>query len=245
MPQLPSIAPALALSALALATACSRSDRVVGQSTDLPTVDSVRLSQGGCFGTCPVFTLTVASDGYASYTGKAYSRFRGRHLGRVGADTLARILTRAAPILAAADTLRGEYPSMVSDLSRRTVTVYGPRDSVRVVSDIAFPPVVDSLLAALGPVAARGDWRPAPGTPPPPPSELVLTLAADGDIEAVRGEFFRQMLRVEEELPGETPTYRVSFDPYTMTAEEMIRDLGSRGDVLAVRMTGVGGDAED
>lgn len=228
--------PATLLAAAALlAFGCARNGRTAAAPPEAAAFDSLRLSQGACFGTCPVYTLTVYPDGRAVYAGKQYTLHRGAHLGRVGGDTLAAVRALAGEVLAQADTLPREIESGATDISQRTVRLYADGAETTFVGDLAFAPPVQALLRELEKIAASESWERAPGTPPPPPNALVVTLAPDGDLDELRGEFFRQMFRPTDTLSTDPPTYRVTFDPYTMTAAEMIRDLESRADVVEAR----------
>ena len=227
---------ALLAAAALLASGCSRNGRTAAAPAEAPAFDSLRLSQGACFGTCPVYALTVYPDGRAVYEGKQYTPRRGAHLGRVGGDTLAAVRSLAGEVLAQADTLPREIESGVADVSQRTVRLYADGGEVTFVGDLAFAPPVRALLRELEKVAgSEGGWERAPGTPPPPPNALVVTLAPHGDLDELRGEFFRQRFRPTDTLSTDPPTYRVTFDPYTMTAAEMIRDLETRADVVEAR----------
>ena len=234
----PRLTLALLLLTACSAIACSGGSRVDAPGIEGPPFDSLRLVQGPCFGTCPVYSLTVFPDGRAVFEGKQYARYRGRHLARVGGDTLERLHLRAQRVLAQADTLPRRIESGITDLSQRTVELYLSGDAYSFTGDVEFAVPVEELLESLQSVAARNDWAPAPGTPPPPPSELVVVLAGAEVLDVLRGDFYRQQLRPLDTLALDPPTYRLHFDPYTMTAEEMLRDLGARDDVVEVRVAG-------
>ena len=234
--------PRLALALLLITAysvyACSGGSRVDAAAAAGPPFDSLRLMQGPCFGTCPVYSLTVFPDGRAVFEGKQYARYRGRHLARVGGDTLERLRIRARRVLAQADTLPRHVESGITDLSQRTVEVYRDEDAYSFTGNVDFAEPVEELLESLQSVASRSDWARAPGTPPPPPSELVVVLAGTEVLDELRGEFYRQQLRPLDTLALDPPTYRLHFDPYTMTTDEMLRDLGARDDVVEVRVAG-------
>ena len=56
---------------------------VSGQAQTPPNDTKIMLERWGCFGTCPVYKLSISGDGSVVYQGKAYVSSRGVHKGRV------------------------------------------------------------------------------------------------------------------------------------------------------------------
>jgi len=51
----------------------------------------VRLVRGACFGSCPVYAVSVYRDGSVVFVGKLFVKFQGRARGKVSAEALASI----------------------------------------------------------------------------------------------------------------------------------------------------------
>lgn len=65
---------------------------------DSGDITSITLHRGACFGTCPVYDVTLNSDGTAVYTGGPFAPRQGEHTGEVGQwefDNLAAFVIRA------------------------------------------------------------------------------------------------------------------------------------------------------
>lgn len=58
----------------------------------IPTDMNVRLSRSACYGTCPVYTLTVVADGTVKFNGKEFTETIGRAQGRVDEEQLKALL---------------------------------------------------------------------------------------------------------------------------------------------------------
>ena len=203
-------------------------------------VTSLAFSQGGCFGTCPVYTLKVHADGSATYTGKQYAPYKGLHNGRVPADTVARLLAIAEEVLAKADELPREIDTGIQDHSYSKVLVMTATDTLEFGGTTEFAPPVDRLRSTLMRVAGSVAFEPDPSNTEDKQNRLRITLQAADQIQVVQEEYYRQQMKVVEFEKKDPPTFIVSFDSYTMSAEEMVRSLGRRKEVVKVEEVEVG-----
>lgn len=79
-------APRLATSCALFATACSRRP----PPSDAALEDTaIRFDQGACYGTCPVYAVTLRGDGALDYEGKAFVAVRGHRSARVAPNAIA------------------------------------------------------------------------------------------------------------------------------------------------------------
>jgi len=83
-------------------------------------VESVTYQTGPCFGTCPVYTVTVHSNGQGLFTGQAHTTVTGQQAFTVTAAQYQAFVAHLAPIRPATGTVRydsaPECTSMVTDL---------------------------------------------------------------------------------------------------------------------------------
>ena len=216
-------------------------------ATDLASMSSIRgvsLSQGGCFGTCPVFTLSVKPDGTAAYTGKQYAPYKGLHNGRVDADTLARLLALGEEVLAKADQLPREIDTGIADHSYSTIVVTTATDTLEFVGTTEFAAPVEEIRALLSRATKLIDFTRDPSAEPELPNRLKLTLQSADQIQIVQEDYFRQQFKVLQTLSIEPATFLVQFDPYTMSAEEMVTSLQRKKPVVKVEIIGVDTEEE-
>ena len=95
-------------------------------------ITEVTLERTGCFGTCPIYKVTVRRDGTISYNGKQYVELKGAYEGTVyGFDRLAQLIIASGYF-----KLKDNYASNATDLpsavttvvakgQRKTITNYG------------------------------------------------------------------------------------------------------------------------
>ena len=203
-------------------------------------VTGVAFRQGGCFGTCPVYSLTVAPDGSATYDGKQYAPYKGAHVGTVPMDTVRRLLRLSEAVLAKADELPREIDAMIADHSYSFVTITTATDTLEFTGTIEFAPPVDSLRKSLKRLPDLVAWTPAPGAEPQPANEIRLRLKSPDQIQVVQENFFRQQFKVLELEDEATSTFRVSFDAYAMEGEMMVEELERLTEVVSAEL--IGGD---
>lgn len=197
---------------------------------------SVSLRQGACFGTCPVYTITVQPDGAAAYRGRNYAPRKGEFAGSVPADSLAAINAAVAAVLAQADALPREIESDIMDLSRTTITlVDAAGDTLTFAGTLEFAPPVAELRARLSALPEAVAWTRVPGSETPPPHHVEVTLQAADQIQTVTEDFFRQQMRVVRMTSTEPPVFLLRFDPYAASLQEVMRDLKRQPAVVAVR----------
>jgi hypothetical protein len=53
------------------------------QTTSKSTKDFITLERGACFGSCPIYKVTVASDGLVTFEGLEYTKTKGRATARI------------------------------------------------------------------------------------------------------------------------------------------------------------------
>jgi Domain of unknown function (DUF6438) len=123
------------------------------------TTTSVTLRRGACFGTCPVYEVTLASDGTAIWDGERFVERLGRYKGEIDLNDysrLVRFIERAGFF-----HFDDEYLGNVTDLPdyRLTVVSAGMTKSV-LQNGVDEPPdfwVIATLIDAL---AESIDWSP-------------------------------------------------------------------------------------
>lgn len=223
-------------SATASQTTGSTTPSTAVLSFEQSIVRSITYQQGGCFGTCPVYTLAVAPDGGARYDGLRFAPYKGAHLGSVPRDTLILLYRLAEAVLAKADELPREIDTGIQDHSYSAVTVATATDTIEFVGTTDYAPPVDTLRKSLMRIHDYVEFERDPAAPPAPKNELLVRLKSADQIQVVQEEFYRQQFKVVAFEDKATTTFRVRFDPYTMSAEEMVRVLESRPEVVSARI---------
>ena len=133
-----------------------------------PAVDRVSLERGACFGRCPVYQVTVSSDGQVAFEGRANVAARGARAKTMPADRFD-VLRRAVADAGFAsfqpryETRADGCRQVATDQSRFTITVHGPAGErrVSVYEGCEGVPGLDRLArlaAVIDQVADDAEW---------------------------------------------------------------------------------------
>ncbi|GAA0301185.1 hypothetical protein GCM10009087_08700 [Sphingomonas oligophenolica] len=120
----------------------------------------IRLERGGCFGSCPDYSVDITGMGTVSYEGLGSVLVRGKHHYKVGAD----VVQRLAEQFRRADfwSLRDDYSSQITDQStyKLVVTIGGQTKAVTdyVGGDVGMPASVTELEKAVDAAAGTARW---------------------------------------------------------------------------------------
>jgi Domain of unknown function (DUF6438) len=155
---------------------------VDGHATEMT---SVTLRRGPCFGTCPVYEVTLAADGTASWNGERFVDRLGRHQGQLNPNDFQRLAGLVARV--GFFDWAPDYVAGVTDTPDHVLTVAAV-DQVKTVRQNGVDEPADFWVIAtvLDRLAETVDWAPAspevachdwtavqaPGTPGP----SVLTV---------------------------------------------------------------------
>jgi hypothetical protein len=121
-------------------------------------ITEITLERTPCFGTCPVYKVTLRRDGTALYEGVAYVAREGRYRGTIGAplfDRLARMAVEKGYF-----GLRGRYAVPVTDHPSVITSVLrgGTRKSVDHYAN-AGPAALKALETAIDAAAREIRWE--------------------------------------------------------------------------------------
>jgi uncharacterized protein DUF6438 len=125
-------------------------------------ITSITLRRGPCFGTCPMYEVTLAADGTASWDGERFVERLGHHQGQVDIndfERLARFVDRAGFF-----GWNPEYLADVTDLPDYILTVTAGDQTKTVRQNGVDEPADFWVIAAVVDGLAEGvDWTQASG----------------------------------------------------------------------------------
>ncbi len=127
---------------------------------DPSAITTIRLSRGPCFGTCPIYQVTLGADGTATWNGERFVKRIGRYRGEAEVNEVARLLAfvERAGFFGWDD----EYVSNVTDTPDYILTVESNRGTKSVRQNASEEPPDFWVIAALvDGLAERIDWQPA------------------------------------------------------------------------------------
>lgn len=100
-------------------------------------ISAIKLERTACFGTCPVYTVTIFSDGRIQYEGKEFVKEKGRRTGAISAREFSELAAKVEQI--EFFKLQAAYRAPVTDLPTTIVTVTRGRESKRVEDYFGAP----------------------------------------------------------------------------------------------------------
>ena len=120
---------------------------------------SITLRRSACFGTCPVYRVTLNADGTAVYEGVAHVSRMGKFIGHVPFYDFAQLALLAER--AGFMTLQERYAGSWTDAETTTITIRARSGKEKTVDDYgAFgPPELWALQRAIDGVVENMRWR--------------------------------------------------------------------------------------
>lgn len=119
----------------------------------------VRLSRGMCFGECPVYRVTLSTDGLVDYEGEVYVERLGQHHGEIEPDRVTD-LVRAILLLGLAGSDPEDLPPL-TDQPATEVQLVSEQRSIRFSDDDASP-LVWAMAALVEAVVDEVEWHEEP-----------------------------------------------------------------------------------
>lgn len=153
-----------AMGAIAVAAVLTTTSSEVKAQT-APDDFAITLERTSCFGTCPVYSVSIDASGNVTYDGKGFVRVEGRQTDRIPASRAARLLATAERI--GFFELRDRYRSIrnadgtetvVTDLPTTFVTITRGGQSKRVEDYIGAPQGLKELEQEVDDLARTTRW---------------------------------------------------------------------------------------
>ncbi|MDQ0839328.1 DUF6438 domain-containing protein [Sphingomonas faeni] len=152
------------LSVLLALGACAAGTPPVALEPNPSSVETVTVSVGPCFGFCPVFDVTIASDGAVSFVGQRHTAVLGARRREAGADAYKMLASELAAFRPTLGTeARIPCDAAISDTSSYTVTWRGSDGRLTVATLQSRCPSgpaerLDAMLRELPDRLGIADW---------------------------------------------------------------------------------------
>ena len=124
----------------------------------------ITLERTPCFGSCPVYTVTVHRSGRVVFSGKEHVRMKGVRSGRISAAAFATLVKKIDEInfFSLRDRYDGKNPDgtgvTVTDLPTRKTSVTRGKRTKTVENYFRGPPGLDELEKLIDELAKTGRW---------------------------------------------------------------------------------------
>ena len=125
-----------------------------------PADFEVSLERGACFGTCPVYSVTIHQDGLVEYEGQGWVKAMGRQTSHVSPDAVRKLYNQIEAMRFF--ELAPRYEAKITDQATQVLTVR-MGGAVHRVEDYAgqivgMPPAVVDLETAVDQTAGVERW---------------------------------------------------------------------------------------
>lgn len=186
----------------------------------------VEMSKSPCFGSCPVFTLTIYEGGMASYEGKRFTDRMGLHTKRLSDDQYWEIVDAFEE--ANVWRFQNAYKAQIPDLPTVTITYHKDGNSKQIKGKDGRPAKVMELEQLLDGIANSGGWEQqgSSGNFGMPEeviaNEIIVNLSSEVDPNVWIIQFAKQEMRVKNRISPNSPYWVFIYNPNIMAPEEMI-----------------------
>ena len=118
------------------------------------------LERTGCFGTCPIYSVTVRTDGTVEYEGRRFVKLRGHRVGKLDAHQLAAL--RAAFSEAKFLALEDRFACFEATDNPSAIVTYRSGDKVRTLRHyygcLSAPKTMETLERKVDEIAGTEKW---------------------------------------------------------------------------------------
>lgn len=186
----------------------------------------IEMFKGPCFGSCPVYKLTIYEGGIAAYEGQRFTNRIGLHTKMID-QTIYRDLVKAFD-----DSnfwgYQNIYKAQIPDLPTVTLTYHKDGQSKSVKGKDGRPERIVELEDRLTTIAESGGWeRQASGGNYGMPEdviadELLVNLSQEVDPSVWIIQFARQDMQIVRRISPNSPYWLLHFNPDRIAPNEML-----------------------
>lgn len=217
-------------------TACKTSKNGMNYKADEKIIE---ISKSGCFGRCPVYTMTVYGKGLVEYKGERFTDKMGvytKQLSEADYTTLFADFKNANLW-----QYQDEYNSLIPDLPMISIHYYNKGSQKKIMGKEGRPEVLMTLEKQLDAIASEAGWtlKEAPDYGLPEnyiPNELVVELKEDVDVEKWKNKFMRGMMKTEiiKRISPDSNHWLVRYDVSAMPPKDFLAMVKRDDDVVNV-----------
>jgi hypothetical protein len=119
-----------------------------------------KLSRGACYGTCPIYTLTVKADGTVNFDGTKYTETIGRADGRIDDEKLKALLQefKTADFFGLDDDYTSGDCSTDQPTVSTALTINGETKEIKHDTGCEAPGELDTLEQRIDDVVGSAKW---------------------------------------------------------------------------------------
>jgi len=216
---------------------CNSTKKVV-QTTPTgpkPTVTKeFTISQGACFGRCPVYDVTLMSDSTLKLVGKNFMNYIGNYEMKLNAENYTSLHELYKKIKQ--DTFQDRYSSDIVDLASVTYYFFDDYNIMKkkVVTQGIYPEPLQNLATEARKYINSMNWIKDVTADTVNPDELIVQMKAGKKIDLIIDEHYRYKLFLKEALGKDSNIYLIGFDKTTIEQSQLLNLLKNNPNVMFV-----------
>lgn len=186
----------------------------------------IEMFKGPCFGSCPVYKLTVYEGGVVAYEGQRFTNRVGLHTKLLDQNTYRQLIQEFES--SNFWNFQNAYKAQIPDLSTVTITYYKDDKVKSVKGKDGRPAKILDLEERLTEIADSGGWErqssgPNYGMPENViADELLVNLSQEVDPNVWIIQFTSQDLQIVKRLSPNSPYWLFRFNPERINPSEML-----------------------
>lgn len=197
---------------------------IVAPNTNVGELDKlVEMSKGPCFGFCPIYTLTVYSNGVVTYNGERNTNRQGMHLRILEKNELSALKSQLekANLWQYQDLYKGQLP----DMQTVTITYWEEGDFKTIAGKDGRPKPVVDIETTLEDIANSGKWKKLDGEESEEAllNELIIQFVDGVNQGKWIKKYAKQGGKIVKQLAPNSLYWLMSFDPKKIKPQEMLR----------------------
>lgn len=193
---------------------------------------NITMQKGSCFGSCPVYSMSIDKMGYATYDGERFTDKMGKHGMQIAPDKFQAIASAFAEANLA--TFDDEYPSNIADLPNATIAYVNNSFSKRISGKEERPQKVKDLQSMLEEIAQMDGWislEPKEEVAEKVKeedlikNEIIIKFAPGTFISKWMKQFKEYSLYVQKPLDDERSTWLTQFNEKKIDPDRLLSQI--------------------
>jgi hypothetical protein len=189
---------------------------------------------GPCFGSCPVFSISIFNDGTAVYTGKQFAKKQGTYSLNLSTEEL----NSWKELLA--KTQLEQFPDVlenqIQDAAYSTFFFKGSKDGKTVRGSAKLPEQLSELKQQFWDFKDDSRWKLSekPDFDLPEsyiPNQFIVQLKQGAEAEKWVANYQKQAMKIVKVISPPTRMWLVEYDPFVYAPKEMLKVLQADPDV--------------
>lgn len=224
----------LALAFITMAATC----RPFGGTQDITKLKPrIEMDKGPCYGTCPVFKLTIYEGGVAAYEGKRFTDRVGLHTKQMDMEAYRNLLKAFQE--ASLWNYQNAYKAQIPDLATVTITYHEDGNSKSIKGKDGRPEKIEELEAMLDRIANSSGWTADSGggnygmPKDIIANELIVNVSEQVDPNVWVIQYAKQGMQVLKRLSPNSPYWLFSYNPDRIAPNEMLNLIRQDAYVLS------------